>query len=112
MKEAQQMVLQKITPSVESITRATKELTAKIASDVAASVPYVDSTAAVADLKITPFLTAMKMEGYPPKLGRSGCLVPASECSTCRTTGVFTFSGETGEFIMCIYCAIETPESN
>lgn len=94
-------------PHAETIRRATDDLKAQIAAEQAQRVPYFDSTAAVTDMNITPFLRAMRDEGYPAKLSASGCLVDTKACSDCRAKSVFAFAGPAGDFEMCVYCAIK-----
>lgn len=49
-----------------------------------ASMPHFDRTEAVPDTAITPFLNAMRADGWVPKLGKSGSLVETQPCESCR----------------------------
>lgn len=79
-------------------------LAQKIKAEVDAGVPYFDSTRAVADDEITPFLNAMRSGGWIPK-SRNGLLVNALQCEYCRRgSSRFAFEKDGTEVRCCVYC--------
>lgn len=59
-------------PTPEDIQLARQQLLATIAQEKAAGIPRFDRTDAVTDMKRTPFLMAMRANGYTAKLNPRG----------------------------------------
>ena len=87
------------------LARAQAALTETIRSEREAGVPYFDRTEAVTDPYITPFLNAMRADGWIPKLSKSGCLVETQPCGTCREPASrYAFLKDGEEIRCCVHC--------
>lgn len=65
--------------------------------------PYFDSFEAVYDPVITPFLRALKTEGFVLKI-KSECIETHGVCSSCRKYSLYTHLRELQTFHMCPLC--------
>ena len=90
-------------PSEKSLRKARNRLSAKIASEKMAGIPKMDSTEAVTDPVITPFLMAMEDEGFVTQKEDSQAL-KIDRCPRCQQSSRFAFTGNTGEFKLCAVC--------
>lgn len=87
------------------LARAQAALTETIRSERESGVPYFDRTEAVSDPYITPFLNAMRSDGWIPKLSKSGCLAESQPCEACRKPASrFAFLKAGEELRCCVYC--------
>lgn len=87
------------------LARAQAALTEIIRSEREKGVPYFDRTEAVTDPHITPFLNAMRSDGWIPKLSKSGCLAETQPCEACRKPASrFAFLKAGEELRCCVYC--------
>lgn len=74
-------------------------------AELEAGLPYFDRTEAVSDPDITPFLNAMRADGWFPKLAKSGCLAETQPCKPCSQQGSrFAFLKAGSELRCCVYC--------
>ena len=94
-----------VVPGKKDFRRERHKLSAKIAAEKMQGIRHEDSTAAVTDPVITPFLNAMKSVGCNPVANRSGTLL-INRCMNCHTTSVYTLDGPKGKFQMCAKCHI------
>lgn len=92
-----------VAPTTEDIQVARQQLSDKIAQEKAAGIPAFDRTDAVTDMKRTPFLMAMRANGYNARLNRSGCQV-LETCPLCRGSNRHTFTKSDQEVKLCSDC--------
>jgi len=79
-------------------------LAASIQAEQEAGVAHFDSTAAVSDPQITPFLDAMRRAGWAP-VEKQGLLVEALGCPHCRRgNSRYAFSKGDAVVRCCAYC--------
>lgn len=90
-------------PTPEDIQLARQQLLATIAQEKAAGIPRFDRTDAVTDMKRTPFLMAMRANGYTAKLNPSGCQV-LETCPWCKGSNRHTFTKADQETKLCSDC--------
>ncbi len=87
------------------LANAQAALAETIRSEREAGVPYFDRTEAVSDPSITPFLNAMRADGWIPRLSKSGCLAETQPCVACRQPASrFAFLKDGEELRCCVYC--------
>lgn len=92
-----------LAPSPEDIRQAQQQLLATIASEQAAGIPSFDRTDAVTDVTRTPFLMAMKTNGYKVRMNPAGCQV-LETCPYCRGSNRHTFTKADQEVKLCSDC--------
>lgn len=90
-------------PSMDSLNRERAILASTIEAERVAGVEWPDSTATVADPVMTPFVRAVKAEGYTPKMNKGGCAA-LEQCPTCRSSSVWTFSKDGQDLKLCAWC--------
>lgn len=90
-------------PTPKQFQRARNRLAARIAADKMQGIERSNSTLAVSDPVITPFLQAMKEVGYLPQTGRRGSLV-SDRCARCSKPTAYTFLHGDSAFRACATC--------
>ncbi|PRD92273.1 hypothetical protein [Burkholderia contaminans] len=88
-------------PSTESIRLERVALEATYQREASEGVPHFERLAAVTDPVITPFVRALKAEGFSIKALRSGCDVLGT-CPTCRGRYLYTAIKDGVEY--CPHC--------
>ncbi len=103
------MITTDITPRAAALAKhlasAQIALAETIRAERKAVVPHFNRTEAISDPYITPFLNAMRADGWIPKLSKSGCLAETQPCDACRQPASrFAFLRTDVELRSCVYC--------
>lgn len=91
-------------PHPDTLHRETVRLAEQYAQDEADKVPHFDSRRAITDPVITPFVRAMRAEGYEVKKTRTGGCDHLERCPFCNGSYRYVFLKEGRELKLCAHC--------
>lgn len=90
-------------PSHEALQREKDKLLQECMKEDKDGVPFFDRRAAVTDPIITPFVRAVRSEGFAIKSNRTGGDVLGT-CPDCQSRYLYTFIKEEEEITLCPHC--------
>ncbi|EDT05856.1 hypothetical protein BamIOP4010DRAFT_0593 [Burkholderia ambifaria IOP40-10] len=90
-------------PSTESIQRERVALEATYQREASGGVPHFERRVAITDPVITPFVRALKAEGFLLKADRSGCDMLGT-CPKCQGRYLYTAIKDGIEHSLCPHC--------
>jgi hypothetical protein len=96
-------ILAALIPSAASLQRERLALAEIADREKADGVPFFDRRAAITDPVITPFVRALKAEGFRIKTVRGGCDMLGT-CPACQSKYLYTVIKDGAEFSACPHC--------